>query len=59
MSKETKYDSMMDEINDAKNPVQKDMLLQKYGLIAAKLTPAEKRLIRQQATIYYTVREVA
>lgn len=50
---------MMEEINSVTNPVHKDMLLQKYGLIPVKLTPAEKRLIRQKAYIYYTIREVA
>ena len=59
MNNDKQYDFMLEEIKEAKNPVHKEMLLQKYGLIAPKLTQAEKRLIRQQATIYYTIREVA
>jgi len=38
---------MTEELNSATNPVEKNMLLQKYGLIEPKLTEAEK------STIYF------
>lgn len=38
---------MMEEINSARNSIEKDQLLQKYGLIDPKLTEYEK------ATIYF------
>jgi hypothetical protein len=59
MNIQEQYQQMQEEIDSTTNPVHKDMLLQKYGLIPVKLTQAEKRLIRQQAIIYYTIREVA
>jgi len=37
-----------EEIKEAKNLVEKDMLLQKYGLIAPKLTPLENLWIRTE-----------
>jgi hypothetical protein len=39
------YDLMLEELGSTTNLVEKDMLLQKYGLIEPKLTPEEKLLI--------------
>jgi hypothetical protein len=36
---------METEIKEAKTPFEKDILLQKYGLIAPKLTEFERELI--------------
>lgn len=35
-----------DEIKEAKNPLEKNMLLQKYGMIEPKLTAQEQADIR-------------
>lgn len=57
--KQTQDEAMLEEISSARNLVEKDMLLQKYGLIAPKLTPFEKSLVTKQAIIYYRIKEVA
>ena len=49
---EQKYDLTVEEIKEAKNPVEKEMLLQKYGMIDPKLTPAEKVLIAFEETCH-------
>jgi hypothetical protein len=49
---EQKYDLAVEEIKEAKNPVEKEMLLQKYGMIEPKLTPAEKVLIAFEETCH-------
>lgn len=38
---ENLYASASEEINSTKNPVERDMLLQKFGLIPPKLTAQE------------------
>lgn len=45
---ETQYEIAVAEIKEAKNAVEKDMLLQKYGLTAPKLTPDERKLIESE-----------
>jgi hypothetical protein len=43
--RDTGYDAALDEINSARNAVEKDMLLQKHGFIPPKLTELERLLI--------------
>jgi hypothetical protein len=40
-NKDTQFDSVMDEINSARNMVEREMLLQKYGLVDPKLMHGE------------------
>ena len=47
---ESKIDSMTEELNSVTNPVEKNMLLQKYGLIEPKLTQDEQFLIADEIT---------
>jgi hypothetical protein len=42
---ETQLIDMNEELKGVTNLVEKDMLLQKYGIIEPKLTPEEKHLI--------------
>jgi hypothetical protein len=42
------YDIAVEELKEATNPVEKQMLLQKYGLIEPKLTPEEKQEIQNE-----------
>jgi hypothetical protein len=42
---EQKYDLAVEEIKEAKNPIEKEMLLQKYGMIEPKLTVFEHSVI--------------
>ena len=52
------YDIMLDEINSASNPIEKEMLLQKYGMIPPKLTPFEKSIVTRKAIVYYRIKEL-
>lgn len=45
---EQEYELFTEEIKDAKNLVEKDMVLQKYGFIPPKLTPLESLWIRTE-----------
>ena len=45
---EQKYDLAVEEIKEAKNPVEKEMLLQKYGMIEPKLTQGEVIAIKTE-----------
>lgn len=38
---ENTYEDTLEELNSTSNPVERDMLLQKYGLIPPKLTAQE------------------
>lgn len=42
---DVQFELAVEELKEAKNPLEKQMLLQKYGLIDPKLTPEEKQLI--------------
>jgi hypothetical protein len=42
---EQDYDLAVEELKEAKNPVEQQMLLQKYGLTDPKLTTEEKHVI--------------
>lgn len=44
------YDTVIEELKDTTNPVEKNQLLQKYGLIPPKLTPDELLLIKAEET---------
>ncbi len=35
-------DTFQEELNEAANALEKDIILQKYGVIEPKLTPAER-----------------
>ena len=48
--KQEQYDIMLEEINSVTNPVHKDILLQKYGMIDPKLTELEKLNINFEET---------
>lgn len=50
------YDAMMEEIESTTNLIEKDMLLQKYGLIPPKLTQEERDWA--QHDIYYDAETV-
>jgi hypothetical protein len=41
-------DTFQEELNEAANTIEKDMILQKYGVIAPKLTPEEKQEIANE-----------
>jgi hypothetical protein len=56
---EQKYDLAVEEIKEAKNPVEKEMLLQKYGMIDPKLTADDEFLIEIETTIDNAVDNVA
>jgi hypothetical protein len=43
-------DSMTEELADCKNKIQREMVLQKYGLVEPKLTEAESKLIIWEAS---------
>ena len=51
---EQKYDLAVEEIKEAKNPVEKELLLQKYGMIEPKLTPLEHLWIRTEEAFNQT-----
>jgi hypothetical protein len=40
--KQSKNDSVIEELTSTTNPVERDQLLQKFGLIEPKLTPQEQ-----------------
>lgn len=42
-------DTFQEELNEAANTIEKDMILQKYGVIEPKLTPSELALIDHEA----------
>lgn len=48
---EQDYDLAVEELKEAKNPLEKQMLLQKYGLIDPKLTPEEQELTLLEAEV--------
>ncbi len=45
---ENDYDLAVEELKDASNPVEKQMVLQKYGLVEPKLTANEQQLIKDE-----------
>jgi len=47
---ENDYDLAVEELKDASNPVEKQMLLQKYGMIEPKLTQEEQFIIADELT---------
>lgn len=44
------YELAVEELQDAKTPIEKSMILQKYGLIEPKLTEWERALIKYEET---------
>ena len=47
---DVQYELAVEELKEASNPAEKQMLLQKYGLIDPKLTPDEQsRIVLEEA----------
>jgi hypothetical protein len=45
MTKVKAKDSMTEELADCKNKVQREMILQKYGLVTPRLTEQEQEIV--------------